>query len=301
MAVETVTFAGTGEVKHMSAGTRAGLTVLGVALALGLLGDALLRATPWGLNVPLWVGAALGGLWLAARRLGLDLNGEGKWLAVPALLFAGCLAWRDSATLQALDGLGLAVCLLVGAAHTASGRVRTAGALDYLADFFRALGRVWFGVFPLLRREVAWDTVPRTGWTPALLAAGRGALLALPLLLLFGALLTAADAVFQRLVAQVLHLDLSALAGHLLWIGVIASLAAGFGRAALLAPVSTQESRRAAAAHTGPCRDGHAAGPPERPVPIVCAGAGRRTVRRQALGPDDAGSQLQRLRPLGLL
>lgn len=236
MAVETVTFAGTGEAKRMSAGTQAGLTVLGVALALGLLGDALLRATPWGLNVPLWVGAALGGLWLAARRLGLALDGEGKWLALPALLFAGCLAWRDSATLQVLDGLGLAVCLLVGAAHTNSGRVLTAGALDYLTDFFRALGRLWFGVFPLLRREIAWDTVPRTGWTGPLLAAGRGALLALPLLLLFGALLTAADAVYQRLVAQVLHIDLSALAGHLLWIGIIASLAVGFGRAALLAP-----------------------------------------------------------------
>lgn len=240
MAVETVTVAYTGEVKPMNAGTQAGLTVLGVALALGVLGDALLRATPWGLNVLLWVGATLAGLWLAARRLGLDLDGEGKWLAVPALLFAGCLAWRDSATLQALDGLGLAVCLLVGAAHTASGRVLTAGALDYLADFFRALGRVWFGVFPLLRREVAWDTVPRTGWTPALLAAGRGALLALPLLLLFGTLLTAADAVFQRFVSQLLNIDLSAVAGHLLWIGVIASLAAGFGRAALLSPVSTQ-------------------------------------------------------------
>jgi len=240
MAVETVGFAERGETKHMSAGTQAGLTVLAVALALGVLGDALLRATPWGLNVPLWVGAVLAGLWLAARRMGLELGGEGKWLALPALLFAGCFAWRDSATLQALDGLGLAVCLLVGAAHTASGRVLTAGALDYLADFFRALGRVWFGVFPLLRREVAWDTVPRTGWTPALLAAGRGALLALPLLLLFGALLSAADAVFQRLVAQTLNIDLSALAGHLLWIGVIGGLVAGFGRAALLAPARTE-------------------------------------------------------------
>ncbi len=240
MAIETVTIPALENTKPMSSETQARLTVLGVALALGLLGDALLRATPWGLNVPLWVGAALGGLWLAARRLRLTLDGEGKWLAVPALLFAACLVWRDSATLQALDGLGLAVCLLVGAAHTASGRVLTAGALDYLADFFRALGRVWFGVFPLLRREIAWDTVPRTGWTAPLLAAGRGALLALPLLLLFGALLTAADAVFQRLVAQVLHIDLSALAGHLFWTGFIASLAVGFGRAALLAPVRAE-------------------------------------------------------------
>ncbi len=242
MAVETVMTVGTDKVRPMSAGTRAGLTVMGVALMLGLLGDALLRAAPWGLNVPLWVGGALGGLWLAARRLGLELSGEGKWLALPALLFAGCLAWRDSATLQALDGLGLAVCLLVGAAHTASGRVLTAGALDYLADFFRALGRVWFGIFPLMRREVAWDTVPRTGWTAAGLAAGRGALLALPLLLLFGALLTAADAVFQRLVGQLLNIDLSTVAWHLLWIGIIASLAAGFGRAALLAPSSMEKA-----------------------------------------------------------
>ncbi len=33
------------------------LTVLASALTLGLLGDWLLRGTPWGLNVVLWGGA----------------------------------------------------------------------------------------------------------------------------------------------------------------------------------------------------------------------------------------------------
>src|SRR3712207_9495905 len=40
--------------------TRLGLGVLGAALVLGLLGDWLLRATPWGVNLFLWVAALVG-------------------------------------------------------------------------------------------------------------------------------------------------------------------------------------------------------------------------------------------------
>ena len=43
---------------RMSNRTKLGLNILGAALLLGVLGDALLRETPWGLNVPLWTGAA---------------------------------------------------------------------------------------------------------------------------------------------------------------------------------------------------------------------------------------------------
>ena len=37
----------------MRSSTRLGLTLVGLALALGVLGDQLLRAVPWGLNVTL--------------------------------------------------------------------------------------------------------------------------------------------------------------------------------------------------------------------------------------------------------
>ncbi len=41
----------------MNADTRLGLGVIGGALALGILGDALFQGQALGLNVPLWAGA----------------------------------------------------------------------------------------------------------------------------------------------------------------------------------------------------------------------------------------------------
>jgi hypothetical protein len=210
--------------------TRLGLALLPTALGIGLLGDALLRVTPWGLNVLLGTGALLGVLWLLARHLEYPPSGEGVWLAVPALIFAGCLAWRDSATLRALDISGLVCCLGVGAARTQAGQVRLAGLLEYSAEIVRSVFQTLFGVFPLLLKDIGWETVPRGGWLPRGLAVLRGLVLVLPLLLLFGALLSAADAVYQKLLSQAFHFDVGDLLGHFFWTLFLACLAAGFGR-----------------------------------------------------------------------
>jgi len=37
----------------VSEGTRLGLSIMGAAVAMGVLGDLLLRARPWGLNATL--------------------------------------------------------------------------------------------------------------------------------------------------------------------------------------------------------------------------------------------------------
>ncbi len=216
--------------------TRLGLWLLPAALLIGLFGDALLRATPWGLNVLLWVGLLLGLLYGLARHLNHSLLGEGKWLAVPALIFAAGFAWRDSSTLRALDFCGLLCCLGVGAARTQAGQIRLSGLWEYLAEIMQSVFGSIFGVFPLLRRDIGWDTVPRSGWLPRVLAAGRGLLLVLPLLLLFGALLSAADAVYQKLVAEVFRFDPGVLLNHFFLIFGLACLAAGFGRRLMLAP-----------------------------------------------------------------
>lgn len=222
--------------------TRLGLSLLPAALIAGFTGDALLRATPWGLNVLLWVGLLIGVFCWLARYLNSALLGEGKWLAVPALIFAGCFAWRDAPTLRAVDFCGLLCCLGVGAARSQAGQVRLAGLWEYAGEIVCTVFQSAGGVFPLLFRDISWETVPRGGWLPRVLAVGRGLLLVLPLLLLFGALLTAADAVYQKLIAQVFRFDPNAFIGHFFLTLLLACLAAGFGRRLLL-PLSIGPKR----------------------------------------------------------
>ena len=183
----------------MTVTTRLGLALLPTALLIGILGDGLLRATPWGVNVFLWVLAGLAALFVLARRLGVAALGEGKWLAIPALLLAAGLAWRDLGTLRALDICGLLVCLALGAARTRVGQVRLSGFLDYFLDVFHAAIQAAFGGFPLAFRDVEWGTIPRTGWLPRALAVVRGLVLVLPLLLGLHWLQRPGDARAQRL------------------------------------------------------------------------------------------------------
>ena len=229
----------------MTSTTRLGLALLPTALGIGMLGDWLLRVTPWGLNVFLWLLAGFVVFGALARRQKIAALGEGIWLGIPALMLALGLVWRDSATLRTLDICGLLVCLTVGAARTREGQVRLAGLFDYIADFFRTAVQAAFGVFSLVFKDVEWNAIPRTGWLPRMIAVGRGLILVLPLLLLFGGLLMAADAVYSHLLSTALHIDTSVLFSHLMLTGFLAWLTAGFGRALLLttAPGKRSEAR----------------------------------------------------------
>src|SRR2546421_10569702 len=111
----------------MSERTKQGLKVLEAALLLGVLGDGLLRATPWGLNVLLWMGGVVSALIVLLmrwrRRVLLD---GGHWLLLLVILAAAAFAWRDSLTLNFLAGMTLLVALSLMAWRARGGRLRLA-------------------------------------------------------------------------------------------------------------------------------------------------------------------------------
>ncbi len=72
--------------------TKLGLGIAGVAAMLGFLGDGLLRATPWGLNVFLFTVSLVGLAVSLASWGGISLRGEGRFLVVPLVLFAALFA-----------------------------------------------------------------------------------------------------------------------------------------------------------------------------------------------------------------
>src|SRR5438874_11854023 len=90
---------------------------LGAALGLGVLGDALLRVWPWGINVGVWAAGVPLAVAAVAWWAGIRLVGGGRWLTVPLLAFALAIAWRDSSVLLALNLLAVLTCLVLGALY----------------------------------------------------------------------------------------------------------------------------------------------------------------------------------------
>jgi hypothetical protein len=197
----------------VSARTRNGTAVAATALALGAAGDALLRPMPWGLNLTLWTAL------LVAAAAGLQRRAETedavvRWMPV-ALAVAALMSWRDSPTLKALDLAALCVILGLAVYHAGGGSVRVAGLARYCAGLLQAVFEATCGAGILVGRDIRWRELRgEGGWTRHTLAVGRGAALALPLLLLFGSLLMSADAGFDRLIGRTFNLDFPLAASH---------------------------------------------------------------------------------------
>ena len=116
----------------MNERTKKGLDCIEAALLLGVMGDALLRATPWGVNVLLWVGVlVLAFIALIARWRSDLLKEEGRWVVLPVLFFAAAFAWRDSMTLKSLDFLLLLLSLALVGWRAKANKIRLAGMMEY--------------------------------------------------------------------------------------------------------------------------------------------------------------------------
>jgi len=88
----------------MNERTKTGLEILQAAVLLGILGDVLLRATPWGLNVFLFIGAlAAAMLMLVLRRKREFWNKQTMLLHGALIFFAAMFVWRDSMELKVFD------------------------------------------------------------------------------------------------------------------------------------------------------------------------------------------------------
>lgn len=218
----------------MDSRTRLGLGILGAALILGGLGDPLLRATPWGVNFLLWV-AALAVAGVALARWGVRLHGDGRWFALVAVVFAAGVAWRDSPVVAALDVGVVLIAISLAVWRGREGSLRRAGISDYLIGAAVAGAFSSAGPLPVAARDIHWREVASGRWRGPALAVTRGLLISAPVLLVFGALFMAADAVFERLVLDFFGFDLAEVFGHLVLICALAWISCGALWAALLA------------------------------------------------------------------
>ena len=200
------------------------------ALGLGVLGDVLFQGQPLGVNVGIWTLVfvlVLTGLLRVARA---PLHQGRRFMLAPLLLFAALFAWHSSALLVAANLLALAAALTMGALRSTRTQLRHTTLSDYGGGFVGAATSTAVGAAPLLLSDIRWREVVRRAPSERVTAIARGMALGLPLLVLFGALFVAADAVFKQLVsAAVPSLDASVV-GRVLIIGLWAWLAGGLLR-----------------------------------------------------------------------
>jgi hypothetical protein len=219
----------------MNEKTKTGLEILQAAVLLGVLGDVLLRQTPWGLNVLLFIGAlAAAFVMLVLRRRQEFWNKQTIALNVALVFFAAMYVWRDSMELKVADFLAIFTILAVLSLPALRVKTNLAGVFHYIIGFFWSGINAAFAPFFLLIDDIAWKTLPQTGWSKHLVSVLRGLIIATPLVLIFGALFMAADAVFQGIVEKTLNIEFDVLISHLFFTAFFAWAIAGYLRGSLI-------------------------------------------------------------------
>lgn len=220
--------------------TKLALSILAVAAAMGLLADGLLRDVHWGINVTLWVVLLISGLFIAKRIGGGSLEIGSALLIAPMIAFGFCFAWRDSAMLRGLDlgAIVLAAALVImrqSAPFWAPSISRVVGSVFNLA------AHCFAGFVHLVSRDIDWSQQRNATVAANARSAAAGVMIATPLLVVFTVLFVRADAGFERLFQQLLHVNV---APHLLPIALGTWLAGSYLRGVLVpsAPSVTESA-----------------------------------------------------------
>jgi len=204
------------------------------ALGLGLLADALLRAPGRpGLNIALWALVGVAVLVVLLQRRSDPPARDTLWLVGGALAFACVLALRDAEAVAVFSLFAAVGLLIMAAGRAASAWLSCAQVSDFAFSGVRVAVLCAGG--PLGWGRAAPDPAARDkGWARRGRTLLRGTLMALPALLVLGALLMNADPVFARMIKDTFRIDIELLVEHLALIAVTAWLTAGYLRAILV-------------------------------------------------------------------
>ena len=210
------------------------------AILLGFSGDLLLRWIPIGLNVPIWIALVITLSLVCAARSDRKLA---LFPALCALIAAAGIAWRDSEVLRVLDMTLLVAFVPMLALRARGVRLANAGVSE-VGLAIATTGLQTVAGFPqLVFADITWGEMPRRGTLRAGGVAARGFVIATPALVLFAALLMAADAQFSELMRGIFLFNLRDAITHLIFTIVIAAICAGFLRSVFFSGAMPRISR----------------------------------------------------------
>ncbi len=218
----------------MNEKTKTGLEILQSAILLGIMGDLLLRQTPWGLNVFLWIGL------LVTAMIALTLRRKREHWTTQTIALHGALVffslmyvWRDSMELKTLNFFAILSILALLTLPVLKLKTHATGVFHYgIAAIYTGVSSA-LAPFLLVIEDIEWKSVPDNGWSKHLVSVVRGLAIAIPILFVFGVLFMAADAVFEGIVQNTFQGNPDFLIGHAIAIGFIAWFVAGYLRASM--------------------------------------------------------------------
>jgi hypothetical protein len=202
--------------------------ILLAGLLLGALADVLLRATPWGLNLALWTALVITAALVTAARHHLAWSKRTVVALLAVALFAAGFAWRDSPALKALDLLAVIICITACSLSIETVAARSWGVLDYVRGFLNSGAAAAAGAASLARSDLRLPTSSHSAALRHARSITLGLFIALPLLFVFGGLLMAADAVFEKMVTTALDIDFANLFSHAAMAAFFAWIVCGF-------------------------------------------------------------------------
>ena len=186
------------------------------AVALGVAGDLLFRGAGFGISVALWSGLLTLGIFAVSRAGAREWPAGRASLLILATLLTAAAGLRASPVLQLLNVGGAAALFGIAVALPPGLGVRRLGFVVFVLAIGLAVFAVVLGALRFLPSQGAMAKMSER-FGPRVSLAGRTAALATPLLLLFGGLFVAADAVFESLAIGLLRIDFKEAAGHLTW------------------------------------------------------------------------------------
>ncbi|HMQ05282.1 MAG TPA: DUF4173 domain-containing protein [Pyrinomonadaceae bacterium] len=219
----------------MTKRTRLALEILGSAALIGLLGNVLLRQTPWGLNAFLFVTVFTAAMIAIMARHRTELLTLRTIALQAAMVFFGSMfVVRDSIELRVYDTIAIIVIMGVLMLPNFGVNQRLAGIFHYVT------GCVWSGIcsafapFVLLGADIDWKAMPGNRISKSIFSVFRGLAIALPLVLIFGALFMAADAAFENFANRIVDFDIDTIISHVVLTSLFAWLTAGYFRGTLI-------------------------------------------------------------------
>lgn len=177
-----------------------------ISVGLGFLFDYLFFDQGLGLSFPIYVLLILGGLVLIHRSTGKSLDKSTALLALPILFFSLMISIRANEFLTFLNVIATLALLLFLVRNAAGALLDRYRVIDYINTLFlpfrlitparQTIGGLWSG----------WTNRTNHQLTAQII---RGLLIAVPLIIVFLALFSSADLVFNKYITDIITIDLS--------------------------------------------------------------------------------------------